>query len=325
METKLKIKDANVLIVASETITNWLKHDYGYYINTDLNDYDLKFNLVDVSYDYNQLPELTAKLYHDDYIVYESNNLRIIDFFKQGLVIYNILEKEINIYAQDIDYLYEIFYLSFESLLGETLDDYGWHRLHCLALANNSLATVLLLPPGSGKTTLALKFSNHNTIKILAEDMVLYKKGYFFGLHFRWGTRDQSFYNQGRLMKRQKYQDKILLASQKFNLIDQSRPKNIILGQRISSLNSQIIKINKLKLILPLFKSMVLGLELQQSLAYFLLRNYKDVFLKSKTGAGRLWALVNILLSSQTHIFYMGYDIDKNFKILNEFVLKDNN
>ena len=323
MNTKLNIKDIKVQIFSNEKLASWICHDYRYYIDNDIEIYDLKFNLFSEAYNYSKLPNLVAKLYHDDYIVYESKNSRIIDFFGYGISFYDITKKEINIYSADEDFLYEIYYLSFESLLGEKLDEKGWHRLHCLALENNGLATALLLPPGAGKSTLALKFSNHDNIRVLAEDMLIYRGKDFFGLHFRWGTSDALYANDGRLMKRKKYKDKILLDSTKFKLVQKAQPNNIILGCRISSLDSKIIKVNKLKLVYPLFKSMVLGLELQQSLAYFLLRNYKDVFLKSKIGLGRLTALIKILVSSKTHIFYMGYGIDKNFKTLELFIIGD--
>lgn len=323
MEIKLEIKGVKILVIADEEITSWVSHDYSYYISSGFNSYDLKFNLFSSDYDYAKLLKLTAKLYHDDYIVYESKNTRIIDFFKEAISFYNIAKNEIDIYSSDKDYLYEIFYLSFDSLLGEELDKKGWHRLHCLALENSNLATLLLLPPGGGKSTLALKFLDNQKIKVLAEDMVIFKNEEFYGLHLRWGIKDESFAGQGRLMKRKKYQNKILLNIRQFNLANYAKPGNIILGQRISSLESKLEKISKTKLIWPMFKSMVLGLELQQSLAYFLLRNYKDVFLKSKIGWGRLIALANVLLKSRTYVFYIGYDIDRNYNTLNDFLLKE--
>lgn len=323
MKTHLKIKGVHILIEADAVITTWLAHDYGYYLSESSINNDLYFNLYAHDYDYTQLPSLEAKKYHDDYIVYESKNLRMIDFFQAGISFYDFNKKAINIYARDVDFLYEIFYLSFESLVGEELDKKGWHRLHCLALATLNKATILLLPPGAGKSTLALKFLDHQTIKVLAEDMVIFKDQDLYGLHFRWGTRNELYANQGRLMKRKKHHNKILLDTRQLNLTAQAQPENIMLGVRVSSVVSHIDQVSRYKLIWPLFKSMVLGLELQQSLAYFLLRNYKDVYLKSKIGTGRLQALVRVLIKSKAYLFYMGSDIEKNFEILNDFILKD--
>ncbi len=322
MKTQLKIKDLKVIIDADEVVSEWIKHDYSYYLSGDAENYDLSFNLHSFDYDYKSLPPLDAKKYHDDYIVYETAEIRIIDFFRAGISLFDTKKKHINLYASDIDFLYEIFYMSFESLLGEELDKINWHRVHCLALTQDDRATLLLLPPGAGKSTLALRFLEHKSIKVLAEDMVIYNYGKIHGLHFRWGTRDELYANCGRLMKRKKHDSKFLLDVKKFQLAEQASPHNILLGVRVLSAQSKIKKINRWNLIWPMFKSMVLGLELQQSLAYFLLRNYKDVYIKSKIGGGRIKALISLLIKSQTYVFYIGHDQEKNFNTLEEFVSK---
>lgn len=323
MSVKLNIQGVKISITANNQLTSWIEHDYSYYISNHLNGVDLQFNLIVDKYDYSQLPYLEATTYHDDYIVYDNKNIRIIDFIAGGASIYDTKNKTIVIYCSDVDQLYDIFYLSFESLLGEQLDQRGFHRIHCLSLDVSGQATVLLLPPGAGKTTLALQFSGSSDIKVLSEDMVLFKKGILYGLHFRWGTRDQSYIGQGRVMIRQKHHNKILINTKSFSLAGQSCPARIILGHRVMSTTSKIEKISKFRLLLPMFKSMVLGLELQQSLAYFLLRHHKDVFSKFRFGFGRLKALLHIIGASQAYLFYIGHSTANNFQELDNFLKKE--
>tara|TARA_Y100000034_G_scaffold122713_1_gene168519 strand:- start:123 stop:1094 length:972 start_codon:yes stop_codon:yes gene_type:complete len=318
METKLNIFGIKILINSDKEISKWISYDYSKYISKEIKTPNLIFNLSLEKPNYNNIPELTATTYHDDYIIYDSKSTRIIDFFGKALSIYKIKENTINIYCEDKDKLYEIFYLSFESLLGEELDKNNFNRIHCLALEKNNKATVLLLPPGAGKTTLAIKFLETKTANILTEDILLIKNKTLYGLHTRWGTQDENY--KGRLMKREKHSDKKLINTKTLSLSTKAIPSNLILGKRVSSNKSQIKKIPKHKLFIPLFKSMVLGLELQQSLAYFLLRNFKDGFSKANITTSRLSSMINLLKKSQTYEFLIGYDIEKNYNTLNKFI-----
>jgi len=326
-KTELNVYGIKIIITSNKEISSWIEHDYNYYLTRQKSDmdYNLKFNLFLQTPDYSKLPELTAKKYHEDYIVYESKNTRIIDFFGKALAIYRIDDKTINIYCSSKDRLYEIFCLSFESLLGEELDKAGFHRIHCLALEKNKKGVILLLPPGAGKTTLALKFLESPEIKVLSEDIVLFKKGKLYGLHFVWGIRKNDAINitkrfKGRLMKRGKYSDKVLINVDKSNLSHQAEPKIIILGKRILSEKSYIKSTAKHRLFIPLLKSMVLGLELQQSLAFFLLKNTKEAFSKANISLSRLNALIYILTHSKTYEFKIGKNVEKNYNVLNDFL-----
>jgi hypothetical protein len=322
METNLNIFGIKILINSNEELSNWISYDYSKYTSKQITNQNLTFNLSLEKPNYDNIPELTATTYHDDYIIYDSKTTRIIDFFGKALSIYKTKENTINIYCEDKDKLYEIFYLSFESLLGEELDKNKFNKIHCLALEKNNKATILLLPPGAGKTTLALKFLETKTANILTEDILLIKNKTLYGLHTRWGTQDNKY--KGRLMKREKHSNKKLIDTKNLPLSNKAIPSNLILGRRVSSNKSQIKKIPKHKLFIPLFKSMVLGLELQQSLAYFLLRNFKDGFSKANITTSRLSSMLNLLNKSQTYEFLIGYDIEKNYNTLNKFINPQN-
>lgn len=317
-EINLNIHGLNIKIESTKRIVSWLEHDYGRYIsNKDMN--TIKFNINVGMPEQGMLPEMVAKKYHDNYILYEKKNMRIVDYFGKAIIFYNTNNAEVNIFSKSEDFAYEVFADAFETLVGEKLDEKGINRIHCLALEKDQKATLLLLPPGAGKTTLALKFLGDKAIGVLAEDMVLYKKGKLVGLNFRWGTREKRD-RKSRLMKNYMHQNKYLIDSRTLNLSDWAEPHNLIIGRRISSNKAIIRRTNKVSTLLPLFKSIVLGLELQQSLAYFLLRNYKDAFSKAVIGLFRIKTMLEILMKSRTYEFFIGSDQESNYKKLLDFV-----
>ncbi len=322
MTIKLKIHGVAVGIDCPEEIGGWICHDYSRYLSDQEEKPRLNFFLSLAEKDRREFSGAVASLYHDDYIVFDLPGLRVVDFFGRALSLHNLKQKRVEIFCSTPDYLYEIFYLAFESLLGEELDRAGYHRLHCLALERNGRATILLLPPGAGKTTLALKFLAASDIKVLAEDMVVFKRGWFYGLQFRWGVRHNIGELSGRLMKREKNFDKTLIDSGRLNLADKAVCGKLILGRRVLGTDSRIESVFKTKAFLPLFKSMVLGLELQQSMAYFLLRRSKDFFIKAGIGLGRLSALLGVLHGNDVYRFDLGDDIEKNFITLKDFLKK---
>jgi hypothetical protein len=320
METRLDIHGVKVLVKSDDQVAEWVRHDYGYYLSDQTDKPSLAYSLAVGKPEYPDNPEISATKYHEDYIVYDARDIRLVDFFGEALAVYHILERAVDITCTSADRLYEIFRLSFDSLLGEELDRRGLHRIHCLGLEKGGFGTVILMPPGAGKSTLALKFLNAEGIGVLAEDIALYDQKNLLGLHFRWGVRGDPGEHEGRLMRRIGRQDKNLISTKGMKLPTQARPRAVILGLRTMSRGSSIRRVGRIRMAMPLFKSMVLGLELQQSLAYFLLRNYKDGFSKAGTGLSRLGALISLLAHSKTYEFSMGYDVERNFRTLKEFM-----
>ena len=319
METKLNIYGIKIIVSSDKEIAKWLSHDYSYYLDNTITTSNLKFDLRFEKPDYSSLPKIKATAYHDNYIIYDSKKIRIIDFFEKALAIYDTKNKIVKISCLDKDKLYEIFSLSFDSLLGEELDKRGFHRIHCLGLEKNGKAILILLPPGGGKTTLALKFLKSKNARVLCEDTLLFKKGKLYSLHFRWGVRNLN-YSKGRIMRTENYGTKLLLDTKKLNLAKTAKPALILQGIRLLSEDSYIKRVNNLKLFMPMFKSMVLGLELQQSLAYFLLRNHREKVSKANLGFSRLSALFSILGKTKCYEFGLGKDIEKNYALLEKFL-----
>jgi len=113
--------------------------------------------------------------------------------------------------------------------------------------------------------------------------------------------------------------DKTFIDARTLRLAACAVPDTLILGRRVLSDEASIRPVSRIELLLPLIKSMVLGLELQQSLAYFLLRNHKDGFSKAGIGVSRLHALIRVLAKSRTYRFDVGGDTGKNAAALKAY------
>lgn len=318
---RLDVFDVTVFIRGPQEIIDWINHDYHRYVADNINKVaDLTFNLSVGPANLEPYKGLVAKSYHKDYIIYEQKNLRVIDFFGEALSVFNKKTKETSIYCPDQSYLYEIFYLAFESLVGESLEKKGYTRIHCLALEKDGKASILMLPPGGGKTTLALKFLKHPTIKVLTEDILLYKKGKFYGLNFRWGVREKSQSKSPcRLMERREEHNKYLMDTESLSLAREAGYGNLFVGTRIIADTCTIKPVSKLFMFYRMFKPMVLGLELQQSLAYFLLGGLEDFIFKAKLVLKRLADILKISFHSQGYEIFLGNNVEKNYEVLIKF------
>ncbi len=316
-QNNLKLDIYNVLIALSlpEELLSLAESEYGYYKKELSREEDLFFSVALERPNYNRLLELPAVKYHQDYIVYESQDkkVRYIDYFGSALVVYDFSKKksEVFIYAEDSLKAYKILRLAFETLLGEKLDMLGYYRVHCLALDYKGLAYLFLMPPGAGKSTLAMNFFQDKLIRVLGEDMVLYKKNKLYPLNFAWSLREEIG------------QEKKIINHEKLNFDDlYFQPFCLIKGRRFMTGNCRVDSASRFSLLTALFKSMVLGLELQQSLAFFILNDFKTGFSKSKIGFGRFFASLSLVIRSKCFEAYLGSDRLENYIAINEFILR---
>ena len=315
----LNIFGLKLSIEGRPNIIEWVRHDYGRYVIAGSDDqgfFCFRLNSDEPKYD--ALPSVPAEAYHDDYIVYDAGGDRYLDFFGRALAIYKI-NVSIEITCFDPDRLYDIFYLLFESWLTEALGKRGLHPIHCFAVEKNGQATIVLLPPGGGKTTLALKFLEQKECKVLSEDIAVYFDGRVHGLHFRWGSRCK-LSDRERLMKREKHSNKYLIDVSGLELAESARPVNLVVGRRLLSGESQIHPFPRRKLFWILFKNMVLGLELQQSFAIFLVRSLKEDFGIFTLIVKRFFSMIRLFINCKSFVMEMGSGSDSDFNLLNDFI-----
>ncbi|HSP88991.1 MAG TPA: hypothetical protein VLN45_12720, partial [Ignavibacteriaceae bacterium] len=120
--------------------------------------------------DYKSLPSVKASFSTPRNIVFRKNGKKYIDYFGKGLVIEDKAESKFYIRGCETNFLYEAFYLLVISLFGQHCDKKGYLRVHALALSYKDTAVLLPIPPGGGKSTMAMAMLNTNGFKLISDD-----------------------------------------------------------------------------------------------------------------------------------------------------------
>ena len=119
---------------------------------------------------YATFPSLTASFSTPRNIVYQNGSCKIIDYFGKGAVVEERAPAAYRVFGRDLNFLREAVYLLITALFGQHCDRHGLLRIHALALSYGDTAVLLPMPPGAGKSTLALAMLEEDGFKLLSED-----------------------------------------------------------------------------------------------------------------------------------------------------------
>lgn len=324
----------SVIVESNGVILAWLRHDYSYFLSDAGNDSGIKMVVLNETPDYSIIPEVNASIFHLDYIAYDHENTRYVDYYGQALCVFNKVSKNAMLYSKDVNLLYDILDLILDSVVGEELDKKRLHRIHCLGFTFKNANILCLLPMGGGKTTLALDLLKNPEVKLLSDDTPLIShKGRILSHPTRLGIRKDSFREHQiekkflRVFERMRFEPKVLINVEAFREKIASSGATgktiLLLGRRKWSNESVIRKVCRINATPVLFKNMVLGLELPQALAYFLMGSPKDYLSKLGLGLSRMTAALNLLIKSDTYFFTLGRDNERNAQTLMDFLDKE--
>ena len=280
---------------------------------------------------YNSFPGIKASFSTPRNIIYQFKGEKIIDYFGNGLVIHNKAESKYHIYGCDVNFLTEAFYLLIISLVGQFCDKQGYLRVHALALSFNDTAILLPLPPGSGKSTMAMAMLEVNGFKLISDDEPIVKNdGSILPFPTRIGTLDKKkiqniperfVYKIDRMEFGQKYfidydywGDKIEKRHLRKSIIFQSN--------RLLNGAPSIQKASKIKILSSLVRDAVIGVGLYQGLEFIFQNSPWEIFTKVWVVTRRFTKALKLALSSETYRINLSRDIEKNVEILKEFVAR---
>ena len=285
----------------------------------------ISVNLESPAFD--KVPPLKASLYNPDSIAYDDKNIRYVDYQGKALSIYDYKKEDGRIYSSNRELLHELVYLLILSRVGELLDKKGIHRIHALGFSIREQGALCLLPQGAGKTTLALEFLKRDDIRLLSDDTVLInRRGELLAFPLRIGVSSDCKLDISsqylRTFQRRKYGQKTLIDIDYFKgkIAPLATPSIILIGQRVFSDETKIVKVSKIKAIGPLFRDAVIGLGLAQMVEYFLRFDFRDIFSKIGITLSRLLASFKLLLHARTYCFLIGRDAEKNAETLRRFL-----
>ena len=329
----LRIYNINIKISTNSSFTfENLKKDFMLYLDEDEKEYlsnQIKINVFKEKIPYQKVPPLEAYLYNLGSICYRSKGIHYIDYAGKGLMIYDFKKESADIYSEDENLLYEKDRIAILSRAGELMENNHIHRIHAVGLAKDGRATICLLPMEAGKTTLGLGVLRKDSkIKLICDDICFIdSKNYIYPFILRIGVRDRHLVKnipEKYITKiyRNFYGEKYLIDSAYFKdrMAEKSRICNVLIGKRISQEETEIIKIPKIKCLMPFIQSGVFGLGLPQIVELFLRSNFWDILKKIHMVFSRLLLFLILICRTNTYEMRIGRNPERSVEKLISFI-----
>jgi hypothetical protein len=318
---------------SEEAFHRSLENDFSYFLSSSAPS-ALHVIFERATPDYDQLPELTCSLATPRNICFGNGRLTYIDYFGRGINIYDKETNQCRIVTTDVELAHEIAYLTILSRVSEALEKQRLHRIHGLGIESGGKGTVILLPSGGGKSTLALSLlQQDNPFRLISEDSPLLRSdGCMMPFPLRIGVHPHnappgidSRYTQ--LDKRIEFSSKINIDVRYFGdkVCRQPVPAAfLLLGTRTTGRRAQIMAVSRSAALRHVIANSIIGIGLYQGLEFLLQKSVGE----SVRHTGLLFSRVynNWILLKHTHVyeFLIGRDINKNYECLRSFLLENN-
>lgn len=276
---------------------------------------------------YTDLPPVRASLSTPRNVCFQNKRITYIDYFGEGLAVFDREKGQCDIYGKDIDLVHEIAYLFILSTVGKYLDTERIHRAHALGVSYEHLGILLLLPSGGGKSTMALKLLKHPGFLLLSEDTPLIdRRGRILPFPLRLGIRPgrhtgipQQYL---RTVRRMEFDPKTLIDIDYFRdrLGQAVEPGIILVGERNLGEISEIVPLARPRALKALLKYVVIGLGIYQGLEFLLERSPWEIVSKGGVAFSRFYNSLRLLTRSRVYKFVLGRDTERNFQTFLDFV-----
>jgi hypothetical protein len=282
--------------------------------------------------DYDRLPELTCSLATPRNICFSDGRLTYIDYFGQGLNIYDKAANRCQILTDDLELAHEIAYLTILSRVSEALEKLRLHRIHGLGIESAGKGTIILLPSGGGKSTLALSLlRQNNPFRLISEDSPLLRRdGQLLPFPLRIGVHPQNVPPDidprfTRLDKRIEFSSKINIDIRYFGNQVCRHPvpvSSLLLGVRSTGRGAQITPVSKRALLRHLLMNSIIGIGLYQGLEFLFQKNLRESALHLGLLFSRAYNNLVLLRHARVYRFLIGRDSIQNYECLREFLLR---
>jgi hypothetical protein len=279
---------------------------------------------------YSELPAVPAAFLTPRNVCFRDGQTMYIDYFGRGLAIFDRLKGRCLVYGTDRDLVHEVVYLFILSTVGQYLDRAGLHRVHALGVSYRDRATLLLLPSGGGKSTMALELLRQPGFRLLGEDTpLLDRRGRVLPFPLRLGVRSDAKTGVParhlRTVNRMEFDPKTLIDISYFEdrLCEYGRPVEpglILVGERNLGEETAIVPLSRAGALAALVKYSVVGLGVYQGLEFLLERGVRDLAGKGGVVASRLYNSCRLLARAPAYRFVLGRNIEKNTRHLLDFL-----
>jgi len=276
---------------------------------------------------YGELPPLPASFITPRNVCFRDKKISYIDYFGQGLAVFDRKEKRCVIYGMDHDLVHEIAYLFILSTIGQYLDSQRIHRVHALGVSYKHKGILLLLPSGGGKSTMALELMRLPGFLLLGEDTPLIDRhGRILPFPLRFGVRPEQ--ETGippqylRTVNRMEFDPKTLIDIEYFKdrLSEAVDPGLILVGERNLGDVSEIVPLARHRAFKALVKYVIVGLGVYQGLEFLLERGLWEVLGNGGVVASRLYNSLRLLARAPAYRFVLGRSTEKNCQTFIDFL-----
>jgi hypothetical protein len=276
---------------------------------------------------YEKLPPVPASFFTPRNVCFRDKHVTYIDYFGQGLAVFDRREKRCAVYGTDHDLVHEIVYLFMLSTVGQCLDSQGIHRVHALGVSYRQQGILLLLPSGGGKSTMALTLLREPGFMLLSEDTPLIdRRGNILPFPLRLGVRPEQQTGVPaqylRTVRRMEFDPKTLIDLEYLHdrIGQLVAPRFLLIGERNLGEVSEIVPLARHRALKALVKDMVVGLGIYQGMEFLLERGVWEVAGKGGVAASRLYNGLRLLARAAPYRFILGRNTEKNRQTLVEFL-----
>ncbi len=310
-----------------EDVLEDIQRDFSYF-RAKPGDGHLRFEVVSETPMRTGLPRLAATLHTPRNIVYRAGNVSYLDYSGRGLMVVHHDQNSYRVQCAERDLAHEIVFLTMLSQVGEHLDRIGLHRVHALGIQTGERATLILLPMGGGKTTIALRMLDAGGIKLLSEDSPLVSRsGQVFPFPIRIGVRvgeepPDTPASYSRTVQRMEFEPKTLIDVAHFaqQIGEPCSIGNILLGQRWLAGEPFIRPASRRAALGAFVKNSVVGLGLYQGVEFVLERSAWEILGKVGLAWSRLRTSLQVIRRARVYHLGMGPDVEQNAQMLIRFM-----
>jgi hypothetical protein len=278
---------------------------------------------------YGDFPSIKASYSTPRNIVFKDRDCKIIDYFGKGVVIESNDKTTYRIYGLNADFLKEAFYLLVLSLFGEYCDRHGMLRVHALVLSYDNRAFLAPIPPGGGKSTIALAMLQQPGFKLVSDDeAIIDRSGYILPFPLRIGVLNRDVIRDipdhyVYAIDRMEFGLKYFVDMQYWGEKVETKPLKesvLIISERMLNGTPSIRRTSSSMAIKVLIRDAVIGIGLYQGLEFILTHSSWDIIRKVRTAGKRFMKALRFAFSVPTYRFIYSGDIASNTTVLRQFI-----
>lgn len=288
----------------------------------------VRIAVVESAPPYDSFPVLEASFSTPRNIVYDTADYKVVDYFGNGATVEAKRERSFTIYGVDPNFLQEAFYLLVLSIFGQYCDRNGLLRVHAMALSYADHALLMPIPPGGGKSTMAVAMLQEEGFRLISDDEpIVSRNGRILPFALRIGTLDKAkieaipaefVYSIDRMEFGLKYFIDVRYWEPR--LEHRALDKVIYLAaRRVLNGTPSIEEIPKYRVLKSLFRDAIVGVGLYQGLEFMFSHSAWSNARQLATLLRRTVVAWKMLRRAHTYRFTLSGDVAANRRVLGEF------